>query len=333
MQKVYEFRNDYAESLIAKAITAKRGNGSASRNKIKTILRELKETTGFKNLHKLDGENIKNFYTYLQESGLANSTISNKISYFNEIVEYSGKGEFKQTAKELNVSRRNDIYSYKGNSAADMRTVQDYFKQVGKVEFTGLYHAQRLQELAGLRMAESGGLKLLDKDLRDIQSGILRINGKDDLAKNDRNRVVYLDKKGIEAVLEARAWAKENGFRDIAESRPGKIKEWTAWSWRQVDSLKKAGIIEANFHNHGNRHVRANVWYEAAWEKRVGIKIEGTAKSGLFDKDWFNYVKMKTGLSKEEIRKIDKDVRHEVSQQLGHERISITSTYLGKKAI
>ncbi|MHB1546554.1 MAG: hypothetical protein ACYCV8_07860, partial [bacterium] len=79
--------------------------------------------------------------------------------------------------------------------------------------------------------------------------------------------------------------------------------------------------------------VWANQKYETLWENRTGVKIEATAKAGLFDKDWIHYVETKTGLNREEIRKIDGEVRHEVSQQLGHERISITSTYLGKKAI
>ncbi|MHB1601029.1 MAG: hypothetical protein ACYCUT_05530 [bacterium] len=333
MSKFYDIRNDFKIFMVAKAITAERGKGSPSREKIETVLRELKEVTGINNLHKLSGESVKSFYSYIQESGQANSTVSNKISYFNQVLEYAGKTELKQTAKELGESRKNDIYSYKGNSIQDMKIVQDYFRQVGKVEFTGLYHAQRLQELAGLRMAESGGVKLLEKDINELKQGILRIDGKADLSKNDRDRVIYLDKDGIQAVLDARAWLQENNLRDIAESRPGKIKEWTAYSWRQIDSLKKAGIIDANYHNHGNRHVWANQKYETLWENRTGVKIEATAKAGLFDKDWIHYVETKTGLNREEIRKIDGEVRHEVSQQLGHERISITSTYLGKKAI
>ncbi|MHB1600755.1 MAG: phage integrase SAM-like domain-containing protein [bacterium] len=99
MQKVYEFRNNYAVSLIAKAITAERGTGSTSREKIEGILREFKEVTGIKNLHKITDETVKNFYSYIQESGQANSTVANKISYFNQVLEYSGKTELKQTAK------------------------------------------------------------------------------------------------------------------------------------------------------------------------------------------------------------------------------------------
>ena len=182
-------------------------------------------------------------------------------------------------------------------------------------------------------MSESGGINFLNKSVEDIKNGILKIDGKKDLAKNDRDRIIILDKDDIKAVLEARQWLKENGLKDIAASKTdSKMTEWSAWSWRQLDNLKKAGIIAAGYHNHGNRHAWANNKYENEWKERTGAAIEGTAKSGLFGKDWLRYVEMKTGLSSEEIRKIDTEIRLDISQQLGHERLSITSTYLGRKA-
>ena len=215
----------------------------------------------------------------------------------------------------------------------DIKTVDDYFRGIQKIEFQGLYYASKLQEVAGLRMSESGGIKLLNKSIEDIKNGILKIDGKKDLAKNDRDRIIILDKDGIKAVMEARQWLKENGLKDIAASKTdSKMTEWSAWSWRQLDNLKKVGIIAAGYHNHGNRHAWANNKYENEWKERTGAATEGTAKSGLFGKDWLRYVEMKTGLSSEEIRKIDTEIRLDISQQLGHERLSITSTYLGRKA-
>jgi hypothetical protein len=182
-------------------------------------------------------------------------------------------------------------------------------------------------------MSESGGIKLFNKSIDDIKNGILKIDGKKDLAKNDRDRIIILDKDGIKAVLEARHWLKENGLKDIAASKiDSKMTEWSAWSWRQIDNLKKAGIIESGYHNHGNRHTWANNKYETDWKERTGVVIDGTAKSQLFGNDWIKYVEMKTELSADEIRKIDTEIRFDISQQLGHERLSITSTYLGRKA-
>ncbi len=333
MSKIYEIKNDFKIAMVAKAITASRGTGSGSMLKIETVLREFKELSGIKNLHNLNHDNIKNFYQYLQESGQSNSNISNKVSYFGEVLAYAGKNEFKQTAKQLDVSRRNDIYTYKGNSVKDIKTVQDYFKGIDKTEFTGLYHAQKLQEVAGLRMVESGGIKLLEKNIRDIEKGILAINGKNDLSKNDRDRVVYLTKDEAKAVLEAREFLKENNLKDIAASlTDSKITSWTAFAWRQLETLKKSGIIDSGYHNHGNRHSWANLKYETLWREKTGQDLESTAKSGLFGKEWISYVSMKTGFAQNEIKKIDGEIRQIVSQQLGHERISITSAYLGKKA-
>ena len=330
MSKIYELRNDFKIAKIARAIYPDK---SASAEKTQTVIREFRTVTEANNLKNIDSETVKNYYDYLQNCGMSNSTVSNKVSYFNQVLKYAGKSEFKQTAKELNLSRLNDNTTYKGNSAADIKTVNNYFKGIQKIEFQGLYHASRLQEVAGLRMSESGGIKLLNKSIEDIANGILKIDGKKDLAKNDRGRIIIIDKYGIKAVLEARQWLKENGLKDIAASKTdSKMTEWSAWSWRQLDNLKKAGIIESGYHNHGNRHAWANNKYEAEWRERTGAVIEGTAKSQLFGKNWLKYVEMKTGLSAEEIRRIDTEIRLNISQQLGHERLSITSTYLGRKA-
>jgi site-specific recombinase XerD len=330
MSKIYDIRNDFKISLVARQIYPDK---SASAKKTGTVLREFKTVTGINNLSNIDSRTVKNYYEYLQNSGMSNSDASNKVSYFNQILKYTGKSELKQTAKEVNLSRLNDNTTYKGNSAEDIKTVNNYFRGVEKIEFQGLYHASRLQEVAGLRMSESGGIKLLNKSVEDIKNGILKIDGKKDLAKNDRDRIIILDKDGIKAVMEARQWLKENGLKDIAASKiDSKMTEWAAWSWRQIDNLKKVGIIAAGYHNHGNRHAWANNKYENEWKERTGAVIEGTAKSGLFGKDWLQYVEMKTGLSSEEIRKIDTEIRLDISQQLGHERLSITSTYLGRKA-
>ncbi|MCL4533321.1 MAG: site-specific integrase [Deltaproteobacteria bacterium] len=330
MSKIYDIRNDFKIFLVARQIYPDK---SASAKKTGTVLREFKTVTGINNLSNIDSRTVKNYYDYLQNSGMSNSDASNKVSYFNQILKYTGKSELKQTAKELNLSRLSDNRIYKGNFAADIKTVNNYFRGVEKIEFQGLYHASRLQEVAGLRMSESGGIKLLNKSVEDIKNGILKIDGKKDLAKNDRDRIIILDKDGIKAVLEARQWLKENGLKDIAASKTdSKMTEWSAWSWRQLDNLKKAGIIAVGYHNHGNRHAWANNKYENEWKERTDAVIEGTAKSGLFGKDWLRYVEMKTGLSAEEIRKIDTEIRLDVSQQLGHERLSITSTYLGRKA-
>ena len=330
MSKIYDIRNDFKISLMARQIYPDK---SASAKKTGTVLREFKTVTGINNLSNIDSRTVKNYYDYLQNSGMSNSDASNKVSYFNQILKYTGKSELKQTAKELNLCRLNDNRIYKGNFATDIKTVNNYFRGVEKIEFQGLYHASRLQEVAGLRMSESGGIKLLNKSVEDIKNGILKIDGKKDLAKNDRDRIIILDKDAIKVLLEARQWLKENGLKDIAASKTdSKMTEWSAWSWRQIDNLKKAGIIAAGYHNHGNRHAWANNKYENEWKERTGALIEGTAKSGLFGKDWLRYVEMKTGLSAEEIRKIDTEIRLDVSQQLGHERLSITSTYLGRKA-
>jgi len=46
-------------------------------------------------------------------------------------------------------------------------------------------------------------------------------------------------------------------------------------------------------------------------------------------KEWVEYAKQETGLSEKEIKDLDKKIRLQVSEDLGHSRVSITKTYLG----
>ena len=50
---------------------------------------------------------------------------------------------------------------------------------------------------------------------------------------------------------------------------------------------------------------------------------------GKFGNEWREYAAAETGLSKEEVRKLDREIRLAVGEELGHHRIDITNAYLG----
>ncbi len=52
--------------------------------------------------------------------------------------------------------------------------------------------------------------------------------------------------------------------------------------------------------------------------------------TGLEKEDWMEYAREATGLSREEVKSLDLEIRLEVSNELGHARIDITNAYLGK---
>ena len=53
------------------------------------------------------------------------------------------------------------------------------------------------------------------------------------------------------------------------------------------------------------------------------------ARTGESKAEWLGGILETTGLSKAEFQTIDKEIRQEISRDLGHERIEITNRYLG----
>jgi hypothetical protein len=82
------------------------------------------------------------------------------------------------------------------------------------------------------------------------------------------------------------------------------------------------------FHYHGERHWTAHEAYKEAWKSK-GYNIECRARTGEGKAEWISGILETTGLSKSEFKTMDKEIRQEISRDLGHERIEITNRYLG----
>ncbi len=99
------------------------------------------------------------------------------------------------------------------------------------------------------------------------------------------------------------------------------------WQYYQISI--EGILIEKwiDYHFHEDRHAYAHELYHELWKDHVGA--EPKAPVEIENGNWKGYAIEKTGLSEKEIHDIDKNIRLKISHELGHNRVSITTAYLG----
>jgi len=104
----------------------------------------------------------------------------------------------------------------------------------------------------------------------------------------------------------------------------------SGWAYRVVESFKK-NSEHSGYHFHGERHHFAHKLYSDLWQQKTGHEIKAPIVKGLPASSWSwrEYAAKVTGISEKEIMDIDKEIRIEVSHQLGHNRLSVTRDYIG----
>jgi len=185
-----------------------------------------------------------------------------------------------------------------------------------------------------------------------LESEKLQIDRKD-WTKNARERVVEIRTEQQRNLLtEIRGFLKENNSINLAGAE--NVKEYSPISeFRSfADNVRTEFSKETNqnFSFHGERHAWAQERYSQGFQEKTGVSIqapikyysEELSKSGWTGegkfyetikeagiKNFWEYASEKTGLDVSQLKSIDKEIRQEVSEQLGHSRLDITNVYLG----
>ncbi|MHB1661114.1 MAG: hypothetical protein ACYCTD_03330 [bacterium] len=146
---------------------------------------------------------------------------------------------------------------------------------------------------------------------------------KGDGSKNSRAREIKLNPEQKQALIEARAFLKENNLKNI---NIGTIRQGRDFANNALKSFRQE--TGQGFHYHGERHFQAHEAYKKAWQAK-GYEIECRARTGETKPAWQGRILSEIGLAKTEFTALDKEIRQEISMALGHERIEITSRYLG----
>ena len=166
-------------------------------------------------------------------------------------------------------------------------------------------------------------VKLLNKDLSQNE---LKISAKGDGAKNSREREIHLTQEQKAPLLEAREFLKNNKLENL---NIGRIQQGRDFANNAAKEFRKETGTGNYFHYHGERHWQTHEAYKEAWREKGYSNIECRARTGESKQDWQDRIISETGLSKSEFMVGDREIRQEISNQLGHERIEITSRYLG----
>ena len=323
-------KNESKISFLAKEISEFIKRGSSTAEKLSATIKEIKSQTGIKSLKDLEQTHINNMITGLKNNvsskTMSLSNANSYISSINNIVRYLDRDDLhvikaSDFGLSRNISEKDGINKENSReSAAAFKTWLDQkYAQTNDLRYASLKHAVNIQSV-NLRLRESLQIKLLNKDLSE---NILKVSAKGDGSKNSRVREIKLNPEQKAVLLEARTFLKENYLKNL---NIGTIKQGRNFANNTLKSFRS----ETNllFHYHGERYWTAHEAYKEAWLNK-GYQIECRARTGESKAEWLGGILEKTGLSKPEFQTMDKEIRQEISRNLGHERIEITNRYLG----
>lgn len=278
---------------------------------------------GFKELRELGYkiENPRNFrevhmkalVAHWEERGLSPATIQNRISFFRIFSEWIGKGNMikksemycssPEVVKRSQVAQEDKSWSAKGIDIPNLLLqIEAYSKHAA---------AQLLMINAfGLRRNEALCFKPNLNWLMTERDGMGYIRVRDG-TKGGRERIIMVEtEQQRHALLYAKQVAGKQKNASICY--PYITLEQAVQRYNYI--MRKFGITKADLGvtGHGLRHQYANDRYE----KLSGMRspVRGGNKQSVKDKD------------------ADIDARYQVSEELGHSRLSVTAAYYGSHA-
>ncbi len=355
------FKNQFQSNMLAQEIAEFQNRGFASAEKVQTVLNEIRETAEIRHLKNLDESKVIEIAEKIAEKvaleEIIGRTGATYISALNQILDYTNF-YFDKDLKSLNYS---DFDIHKSTDYADRAITEQHHQNFQNFlqenfekgeQFQALSLAVELQREFGLRFRESAGLN--EKTIaKALQTGRLEL-GRQDWTKNARERTLEVQTEAQREALQKTQNFLENSGKVNLAGGAEKWKEYKPISrFRAVaDSVRNEFSAETGtkYNYHGERHAYAQSQYSSKFEQKTGVGIQSPiqyyseqleragwngegkfydAVSNYQIKNFLEHAMEKTGLEKAEIKKIDKEIRLEVSESLGHSRLDITNVYLG----
>jgi len=321
---------------MAEHVSTERGNGTASENKIVSALKDfagfLRSEYQIRDLEKVTQEHYAayadNLRMELENGEKESSTTSSYISAINSVFEVYNSGNH-ISAKEYGIARGHH-YDNVDKSASEevyqavLIELRERFSETGDIRYQALAHSITLQREGGLRFRESTQIKIHDKDFSDNTVSLQRGDG----VKNGQPRTFTV--QNISAFQHAREFVQNNAdtfARGSLIPSDMNYSQFRDFAYNILRSINDSIGSSQGFH--AFRHSFAHDSYTQKWLERTGHEINCPVEVGKFGNEWRNYAAAETGLSKDEVRELDKEIRLAVGEELGHHRIDITNAYLG----
>jgi len=204
--------------------------------------------------------------------------------------------------------------------------MRDRYDETGDVRYIGVKHMIEIAHETGMREREVSRMPLIE---RDYSSGWIKIETGEG-AKNDREREYHVG--CTEGVQAAAAFVKEHAHY----YERGTLISTQHGGWREHNNFVQAAMgaaraelgIRETFH--GIRHEFAQRTYADMWAARTGVRIECVKieQQDTRAERWESIAE-RTALSIDEVREIEREIREDVSECLGHGRLEVTNVYLG----
>jgi len=328
LNKPAKLNNMNGIKTVARCMAGEVRRGQASVKIATTVLREIKEVTGLTNLCKINETHVSDYVDHLvnraDNDEISRNTACFRFSALNRVLDYSERNDLKVSASENGIRRTETDASDKSND----RQTNEVYKEwlAGKAQadsrYENLLRSRELQTEYGLRARESYAVRATDKN---PVSGNIHL-GKPDCTKNSRDRDISITRDSqMEAFEKARAWVESQGQRSLIPN-DYTLEKWRTFANDTMRQFNKEHGTELN--NHGERHYYAHERYNELYKEK-GYDIQCPAEKQMERDDWNEYAKEQTGLSDKNMMELDNEIRLQVSEDLGHSRVSITKTYLG----
>ncbi len=332
-KKMVSIRNSSSIHRTAFLISREINRGQAILDKIQTVLTSLRYDTGARNIEKISPGQIEqylqNLIEKIEDEKLSRVTAASYVSALNTALSYASRGDLLVSAKEYGLSRGSHTPADLANALSSrdhfLQFLQDKASKTGNTNYSALNISVRLQGELGLRFRESVRIQARTIDAA-LKSGILHLHARGDGTKNGRARDIPLSSQQINILRSTRDFLRGNKQHNLID--PNKAyKEYKDFAY---DALKAfTSSSNSYFHFHGERHAFAHQLFSSLWQQQTGKSILPPVIAGLRGADWVKYAQSKTGLPENKIKEMDKEIRLEVSHQLGHNRINVTRDYLG----
>jgi hypothetical protein len=295
-----------AGSFFAKQVSSSYSTQATLSQRFDQFVEYAREC-GISRLEQISRETVLAYADHLKASDLSASTQQNYLSAVNVIMQTArGDNAVRVTGKEAGLESRSNVATeYKGNvergELSDRtQAIVDLAREFG-LRFE---EASKLDSRAALSEAQEKGSVTISSGTKGGQSREIPITSKEQLQ-----------------TLKNAAQIQEKDRSMIPADK--------SYAEHQRESYKET----SNFH--AERHAYANERYSELMKEKLGIEVKSPVLSDKQEgQRWSDYVAEKAYeqgvmLTPEIAREFDREVRLEISQELGHHREDVVSAYVG----
>ncbi len=314
---------DHSTAYVDKCVSA-----------LKDYAEYLREDHNLRDMSIVTKEIYEGYGRYLHEhvenEDMSRATASTYLACINQINAVNGREDLHLNPKDCGINRgprypNTDRAMPREVYLGILQGLADRHAETGNSWYRDLRHSVMLQHDCGLRARESMQIKIGEKDLSGDKIDLFKGDG----MKNGRPREIT-PINGLVAARTAQEYvhSSDNHTRNSLIPDNVKYSQYQDWAYKQMGQI----CVELGYGRsfHSIRHNYAQTRYSQLWQTRTGIAIRCPVSVGLFKEAWKRYAAVETGRSLKEIIGLDHQIRLELSHDLGHGRVSVTSQYLGR---